>query len=63
MKKTMSKKENEQLLEIAKNYIYAVEARGDLETRDCDDEDFFETSAWSIKAALTAAYELGKASK
>ena len=58
--KKLSKKELESLVEIAKKYIYPVEARGDLETRDNDSEDFLEVSVWSIKAALEAAYELGK---
>ena len=62
-KQDVSKKTEDQLLKIAKQYIWAVEKRGDLETRDCDDEEFFEISAWSLKAALTAAYELGRASK
>ena len=45
-----------------RKHIYPVEARGDLETRDNDSEDFLDVSVWSIKAALTAAYELGKES-
>lgn len=60
--KKLSKKERESLVEIAKKYIYPVEARGDLETRDNDSEDFLDVSVWSIKAALEAAYELGKES-
>ncbi len=58
--KKLSKKEIESLVEIAKKHIYPVEARGDLETRDNDSEDFLDVSVWSIKAALAAAYELGK---
>lgn len=34
--KKLSKKERESLVEIAKKYIYPVETRGDLETRDND---------------------------
>lgn len=60
--KKLSKKELESLVEIAKKHIYPVEVRGDLETRDNDSEDFLDVSVWSIKAALTAAYELGKES-
>ena len=60
--KELSKKELESLVEIARKHIYPVEARGDLETRDNDSEDFLDVSVWSIKAALTAAYELGKES-
>lgn len=58
--KKLSKKELESLVGIAKKYIYPVEARGDLETCDNDSEDFLEVSVWSIRAALEAAYELGK---
>ena len=60
--KELSKKELESLVEIARKHIYTVEARGDLETRDNDSEDFLDVSVRSIKAALTAAYELGKES-
>lgn len=56
----MTKKEYEQILNIAKDKMYAIEARGDLESRDNDSEDFIETSVYGIKAALIAAYELGK---
>lgn len=31
-----------------------------LETRNSDSLDFHEVSVWSLKAALEAAYELGK---
>ena len=60
--KKLSKKERESLVEIAKKYIYPVEVRGDLETCDNDSEDFLDVSVWSIKAALEAAYKLGKES-
>ena len=60
--KKLSKKERESLVEIAKKCIYPVEVRGDLETCDNDSEDFLDVSVWSIKAALEAAYELGKES-
>ena len=59
----MTKKEAKKIEEIAKQYIYAIEARGGLEARNNDDEDFFETSVWSLEAALKAAYEAGKNSK
>ena len=35
----------------------------DLERHYWDEEDFFETSVWSLKAALEAAYELGRKSR
>ena len=57
------KKENLQLLEIAKKNSYAVENRGDLEKRNNDSEDFLDISVWSLKEMLREAYELGKQSK
>lgn len=51
---------NKQLIEIAKRNSYSIEARGDLETRNSDSEDFIEMCVWSIKAMLEEAYELGK---
>lgn len=45
---------------IAAKYISAVERRGDLETRNYDGADFFETSVWGLKAALMDAYALGR---
>ena len=57
------KKENLQLLEIAKKNSYAVETRGDLEKRNNDSEDFLDISVWSLKEMLREAYELGKQSK
>lgn len=57
------KKENLQLLEIAKKNSYAVENRGDLEKRNSDSEDFLDISVWSLKEMLREAYELGKQNK
>lgn len=59
----LTKKEQQELLEIAKKAIYAIEERGDLEAKDNDSEDFIETSVWSLKEALEQAYLLGKATK
>lgn len=59
----MTKKEYSKLLEIAKDRIYAVEQRGDLEPRNNDTEDFIEVSVGSIKDILIAAYKLGQQSK
>lgn len=56
----MDAKTLDALAKIAEENISALEGRGDLESRNNDSEDFFETSVWSIKAALIAAYELGK---
>lgn len=50
----------EKLVKIANQNIPELEGRKDLEARYSDDADFFETSVWSLKAALIAAYELGK---
>lgn len=49
-----------QLVEIAKKNSYSIETRGDLESRDNDEEDFIELSVWSIQAMLEEAYELGR---
>lgn len=56
----MTEKELQQLVDVAKKHIYAIERRGDLENRGNDSEDFVETSVWSIKAALLEAYQLGQ---
>lgn len=57
---TMTAKELQRLEQIARENIAALENRQDLEAHNNDSEDFFETSVWSLKAALIAAYELGK---
>ena len=51
----------EKLAKIAAENIPALEDRPDLESRDNDSADFFETSVWCLKDALIAAYELGRA--
>lgn len=48
------------LAQIAREQIPELEGRPDLATRRNDAEDFFETSVWSLEAALIAAYELGR---
>lgn len=48
------------LAQIAREQIPELEGRTDLAPRRNDEEDFFETSVWSLEAALLAAYELGK---
>ena len=63
MKTKMTKKEKEMLYKIAAAHILALEDRGDLEQHLSDGEDFFETSVWSLEAALYAAYQMGKNSK
>ena len=59
----MTTKEMQQLVKIAQENILALENRENLESQNSGDADFFEASVWDIKAALVAAYELGKKSK
>jgi hypothetical protein len=47
------------LKEIARDML-GIET---LETRDSDSLDFHGISVWSLRAALQAAYELGRSSK
>ena len=63
MRSRFSKKEKEQILEIAKQYMVAVDFRGHLEELHNDSDDFIEVPVWGLEAALLAAYELGKKSK
>nr|DAH06906.1 MAG TPA: hypothetical protein [Caudoviricetes sp.] len=58
-----NKKLDEELYEIAKENIFQVEGRGNLETQYSNERDFFEISVWQLKSALLAAYELGRNSK
>jgi len=62
-KKTLTKKQQEALLEIAKRLMASVDSRGDLEERGCDSEDFIEVPVWGIQKAMEEAYLLGKASR
>lgn len=57
----MTIEEMKKLVNIARENIPALEDRRNLEARDNDAEDFFETAVWCLKDALIAAYELGKA--
>jgi hypothetical protein len=57
----MTPAEIKKLVHIAQKNIPELENRPDLEARQSDELDFFETSVWSLKDALIAAYELGKA--
>lgn len=59
----MKKNVEKTLLEIAKKFSYAVEARGDLERRNNDLEDFLDIPVWAIQGMLEEAYRLGKESK
>lgn len=59
-KRKLTKAQETQLLEIAKRLMYEVDARGDLEERGNDSDDFIEVPVWGIKKALEEAYLLGK---
>lgn len=59
----MTKRTMNQIVKIAQENIPELETREDLERHYWDEEDFFETSVWSLKAALEAAYELGRKSR
>lgn len=56
----LSKKEQEQILEVAKQHIFQIADRGDMETRHSDGEDFMDIAVWCLKDALEAAYKLGR---
>lgn len=56
----MTKATKKKLLEIAKAVSASIDARGDLERRWSDSEDFIEVAVWSIEDMLEKAYELGK---
>lgn len=62
-KQTLTKKQQEALLEIAKRLMASVDSRGDLEELGCDSEDFIEVPVWGIQKAMEEAYLLGKASR
>lgn len=49
-----------ELTKIANKHIPELADRKSLKAYYTDHEDFFETSVWSLEAALKAAYELGK---
>ena len=51
---------DKKLTKIANKHIPELENRKCLKAYYSDSEDFFETSVWSLEAALKAAYELGK---
>ena len=59
----MTEKQTSELLRVARETILAMENRTDLERRFNDEEDFLDVAVWELKAALTAAFELGKASR
>lgn len=64
MKKSLTEAEEKAIFEIAKQHIYGLENREDLEQKYSDSLDFIDdVSVWCLKAALIAAYNLGKAQR
>lgn len=61
--KKLTTAEEKKLAALAEKFIPELEGRGDLKEHKNDDEDFFETSVWSLEALIAAAYELGRNSK
>lgn len=51
---------DKKLAKIASENILELKGRKTLKAFYSDEDDFFETSVWSLEAALKAAYELGK---
>ena len=51
---------DKKLAEIASENIPELKDRKTLKALYSDHLDFFETSVWSLEAALKSAYELGK---
>lgn len=56
-------KRDKMLTAIATKHITTMEGREDLERHYSDELDFFDVAVWELKAALVAAYELGKAER
>ncbi len=52
-----------ELLEIAKKNSFAIDMRGDLESKGNDGDDFIEVSVWSLEKMLEEAYKAGLAAK
>ena len=60
----MSKKNlDKELTRIANENFVTLEKREDLERQYGDEFDFFDVAVWELKAALLAAYELGRNSR
>ena len=57
----MNKNTEKALEQIAMEESYSIEARGGLDSRNSDSEDFTEISVDAIRRMLKRAYELGKA--
>ena len=62
METKITKATERKLVKIAQQEILALESRADLEQQMSDSLDFIDGIAvWEIKAALIAAYNLGRA--
>ena len=62
METKISRATERKLVKIAQREIPELANRADLEQQMSDSHDFIDGIAvWSIKAALIAAYELGRA--
>ena len=60
----MSRKNlDKELTRIANENFVTLEKREDLERQYGDEFDFFDVAVWELKAALLAAYELGRNSR
>lgn len=58
--KARQAKIEEQITKLALEMMPALEGRSDLDEHGNDTEYFLETSIWSLKDALMAAYRLGQ---
>ena len=60
----MSKKNlDQELTRIANEHFVTLETRKDLERHYSNELDFHDVAVWELKAALLAAYELGRKSR
>ena len=57
----MTDAELKKVVQIAKERMPALQGRADLETMNSGDLDFLDVAVWTLKEALMAAYEAGKA--
>jgi hypothetical protein len=58
---SMTDAELRKVVQIAKEKMPALQGRADLETMNSGDLDFLDVAVWTLKEALMAAYEAGKA--
>ena len=58
-RRELTEKTRKALEQIAKDASYAIEARGGIDERENDTEDFLEVGIASIQRMLEEAYRLG----